>query len=273
MGEAADTGDLATDPTGYKLGTFITTIRDAAKAGRLEADWIAELDALGMIWDKHDAAWRARLTAAADYHRTHGHLAAPATTPLGAWLAEQRHHAARNTLTPARADALTALDPHWRLPHGADWHRKYHLLRTHLATGADPAALTRDTQLTGVKIGSWLHRQLTTWPRLHPGQQRLMTALGLTPATQTLAPAGHRARRTFEQTVQLLELFLHREGRSPAARETMRVDGDTVRIGAWLARARTRHRANWLPDEHARLVAALFDGDWTADAAIPAVLG
>ncbi|MEW2426169.1 helicase associated domain-containing protein [Streptomyces nigra] len=87
-----------TDPTGYKLGTFITTMRDARRAGRLEADWTAELDALGMIWDKHDAAWRARLAAAADYHRTHGHLAAPATTPIGAWLAEQRHLATKNEL-------------------------------------------------------------------------------------------------------------------------------------------------------------------------------
>ncbi|MET8221681.1 helicase associated domain-containing protein [Streptomyces hirsutus] len=87
-----------TDPTGYTLGTFITTMRDARTAGRLEADWIAELDALGMIWDKHDAAWRARLTAAADYLRAHGHLAVPATTPVGAWLAEQRHLAAKNTL-------------------------------------------------------------------------------------------------------------------------------------------------------------------------------
>ena len=33
-----------TDPTGYTLGAFITTMRDAAKAGRLEADWIAELE-------------------------------------------------------------------------------------------------------------------------------------------------------------------------------------------------------------------------------------
>ncbi len=30
-----------------------------------------------MIWDKHDAAWRSHLAAAADHHRTHGHLAAP----------------------------------------------------------------------------------------------------------------------------------------------------------------------------------------------------
>ncbi|WP_225638588.1 DEAD/DEAH box helicase [Streptomyces solaniscabiei] len=260
-----------TDPTGYKLGTFITTMRDAAKTGRLEPDWIAELDALGMIWDKHDAAWRARLTAAADYLRAHGHLAAPATTPVGAWLAEQRHHATKNTLDPARAKALTALAPDWRLPHGPDWHRKYHLLRAHLATGADPATLTRDTLLAGVKIGSWLHRQLTTWPTLASGQQQMMTALGLTPDTNPLTPA-RRTRRTFEETVQLLELFLHREGRAPTARETIRVDGDTIKIGAWLAKARTKHRSGQLPDHHVRLVAALFEGDWTTESAVPAVL-
>ncbi|MFF3165869.1 Helicase associated domain protein [Streptomyces sp. NPDC003273] len=80
-------------------------MRDAAKAGRLEPEWTAELDALGMIWDKHDAAWRARLAAAADYHRMHGHLAAPATIPVGAWLAEQRHLATRHELATARAPA------------------------------------------------------------------------------------------------------------------------------------------------------------------------
>ncbi|MEV5731636.1 Helicase associated domain protein [Streptomyces pharetrae] len=78
-------------------------MRDAATAGRLEADWITELDALGMIWDKHDAAWRARLAAAADYLRAHGHLAAPATTPVGAWLAKARtkHCAGSPSNTPA----------------------------------------------------------------------------------------------------------------------------------------------------------------------------
>jgi hypothetical protein len=75
-------------------------MRDAATAGRLEADWITELDALGMIWDKHDAAWRARLAAAADYLRAHGHLAA---TPVGAWLAKARtkHCAGSPSNTPA----------------------------------------------------------------------------------------------------------------------------------------------------------------------------
>ncbi|MFE5998788.1 Helicase associated domain protein [Streptomyces sp. NPDC056454] len=177
------------DPTGHTLGTFITTMRDARKAGRLEADWVAELDALDMIWDKHHAAWRSRLTAAADHHRAYGHLAVPATTPLGAWLAEQRHLDAAGQLTPARTDALTAIDPDWRLPHGAGWHRKYHLLRTHLQAGNDPTALTPDTRIAGVNIPSWLTRQLTRWATLHPGQRDLLTALDLTPTTNPLTPA------------------------------------------------------------------------------------
>ncbi|MEW2426354.1 hypothetical protein AB0911_38715, partial [Streptomyces nigra] len=72
----------------------------------------------------------------------------------------------------------------------------------------------------------------------------------------------------FEQTVQLLELFLHREGRALTARETIRVDGDTVNLGAWLAKARTKHRTGQLPETHLRLVAALLDGDWTTETAV-----
>ncbi|MFI1760227.1 hypothetical protein [Streptomyces sp. NPDC020571] len=105
--------------------------------------------------------------------------------------------------TSARVDALTALAPDWHLPRGADRHRKYHLLGTHLTDGAYPSTLTRNTLLAGVTIGSWLHRQLTTWPTLHPGQHHL-PSLGLTPENNPLTPL----RRTFGQTVQFLEVFL-----------------------------------------------------------------
>lgn len=257
-----------TDSYGYALGTFITTMRDARTAGRLDADWIAELDALDMIWDKYDAAWRAQLAAATDYHRTHGHLAAPATTPAGAWLAEQRALAARNELDPARASTLAALDPDWLLPHGADWHRKYHLLRTHLAAGNDPAALNRSATLGPVKIGSWLQRQLTNWNALTERQQHLLTDIGITPQTHPMT-AVRRTRRTFAQNVQILELFLHREGRAPTAREEITVDGERVMIGPWLAKARSKHRAGGLPPHDAALVASLFDGDWSDEAALP----
>ncbi|MFJ3697231.1 Helicase associated domain protein [Streptomyces sp. NPDC090052] len=245
-----------TDTVGYELGRFITTMRDAHNAGRLDPDFTAELEVLGMIWDKHQAAWRSRLTTAADYHHSHGHLAAPSTTVLGAFLAEQRSLAAHDRLDETRAAGLASIDAYWQLPYGADWHRKYHLLRAHLTAGNDTATLTTDTTLGGVKIGSWIGRQLTQWNHLDPGQQHLLTALGLTPTTNPLTPPC-RPRRTFAQTVQLLELFVQREGRAPTARETITVDGERVQIGPWLAKARTKKRAGQLPAEHDNLLATL----------------
>lgn len=96
-------------------------------------------------------------------------------------------------------------------------------------------------------------------------------ATHLAAARQFHAREGH-LRVARKHVEELAGLFLHREGRIPAARETVRVDGDTVKLGAWLAKARTKHRAGGLPDEHVSLVAALFDGDWTADNAAPAAL-
>ncbi|WP_354596012.1 helicase associated domain-containing protein [Streptomyces sp. JL1001] len=126
---------------------------------------------------------RLGLAAAQAYHDQYGHLAVPATTPLGAWLAEQRHLAAAGQLTPARTDALNAIDPNWRLPHGADWHRKRQLLRTHLQAGNDPATLAPDTRIAGVNTTSWL----TCFTALHPGQRDL-TSLDLTPTTNPWHP-------------------------------------------------------------------------------------
>ncbi|MGY5074248.1 helicase associated domain-containing protein [Streptomyces griseus] len=219
-----------------------------------------------MIWDKHAAAWRARLTAAADYHRAHGHLAAPATTALGGWLAEQRSLATRGRLDTARAADLAAVDPDWQLPHGPDWHRKYHLARRHIETGQP---LTPDTHVGTINLGSWAARQLTAWTTLDSGQHRLLAALNLTPATSDLTPRP-TTRRTFAQTVQILELFLHRERRAPTARETITVDGDTVKIGPWFAKTRTKMRTGQIKAEQAQLVAALFDGDWTDENPVPA---
>jgi hypothetical protein len=83
---------------------------------------------------------------------------------------------------------------------------------------------------------------------------------------------GRRVRRPSPQTAQILELFLHREHRAPAAREEITVDGERIKIGAWLAKARTKHRVRPASPGQGALVAALFDGDWTDEGATAAAL-
>ncbi|MFI1707608.1 Helicase associated domain protein [Streptomyces griseoruber] len=260
------------DAYGYRLGAFITGQRTAHRTGTLDPAWIAELEALGMIWDEHEAAWQGHLAAVEAYQAEHGHLAIPAQAPGGQFLADQRSLDRKGRLTPARAAQLDALDPDWRLPHGADWHRKYHALRRHLEAGHHPAALTRDTVIGETKAGSWLHRQLATFDRLEPGQRDLLTHIGLTPGQIDLDhPHRTAGRRSFAQTVQILALFLQRWQRTPGAREWIEVDGERVMIGPWLAKTRTKLNAGQLPARQQQLLSQVLaeHGLETAAAPVP----
>ncbi|WP_106437559.1 MULTISPECIES: DEAD/DEAH box helicase [Kitasatospora] len=252
------------DPYGFTLGEFVSGQRSAHQRGELPPEWIAELDALGMIWSVPDAQWQANLTTVTAYHQQTGHLAIPTTDPGGRFLAEQRAQAARGQLAPERTADLENIDPHWRLLHGPDWHRKYATLRTHLRAGHDPAELHPDSVLVGIRIGPWLQRQTTGWAKLHPDQQRLLTEIGLTPASSPL-PRLARTRRTFRQNTDLLEAFLVREeGRLPEARESIIVDGEKIAIGAWLAKARSRARSGALRAEDRATITGLLGEEWAA---------
>ncbi len=260
------------DAYGYRLGAFITGQRTAHRTGTLDPAWIAELEALGMIWDEHEAAWQGHLAAVEAYQAEHGHLAISAQAPGGQFLADQRSLDRKGRLTPARTAQLDALDPDWRLPHGADWHRKYHALRRHIEAGHHPATLTRDTVIGETKAGSWLHRQLATFDRLEPGQRDLLTRIGLTPGQIGLDhPRRTAGRRSFAQTVQILALFLQRWKRTPGAREWIEVDGERVMIGPGLAKTRTKLNAGQLPARQQQLLSQVLaeHGLETAAAPVP----
>lgn len=258
-----------TDAYGYRLGAFIAGQRTAHRRGTLTADWIAELEELGMIWDEHEAAFEGNMTLIEAFHAEHSHLAIPAQDPGGQFLVDQRGLARKGQLPEPRHARLTALDSDWLLPHGPDWHRKYHLLARHLQTGHDPATLRRDTVIDGVKAGTWLHRQLSTWSNLDDGQRHLLARLGLTPnhitltTMKTTSPATPstpktRKRRSFEQTATLLRAFVERHGRPPGAREGVDVDGERVMIGPWLCKTRTAQKNGQLSENRGQLIQSIL---------------
>ncbi|NMO36887.1 hypothetical protein HG826_25565 [Streptomyces sp. GMY01] len=251
------------DAYGYRLRSFITGQRTAYHQDALTTDWITELEALGMAWDENQAAWQANLATIEAFHAIHGHLTIPTTAPGGQFLVDQRAQARKDLLTPSREQHFAAIDPNRQLPHGPDWHRKYHLLRRHIQTSHDPATLRRDLVIDGVKAGGWLHRQFTNRNELADGQRDLLTRLGLTPdqgplparSTSTSATPGTRARRrSFQQTAELLRLFVERWGRPPNAREGMEIDGEHVMIGLYLRKVRTKQNLRQRTEEQDQLM-------------------
>lgn len=246
-----------TDPYGFATGAFVHNQRCAYRAGELTNDpaWVAELEALGITWNTHDAAWQGNLAAIRAYHAQHGHLAIPTSEPGGTFLAGQRSLASRGQLDTERLDELNAIDPQWQLPHGADWTRKYHRLAAYIGAGNDPARITHDTVIGTMKAGTWVARQLAIWNDLTPEQRDLLARIHVTPSsTPAAATTPGKRRRTFHQMADLLSLFVEREGRLPGARDFMTLEGEKVMIGPWLTKTRTKARAGALgPQQTAAL--------------------
>jgi hypothetical protein len=104
------------DVTDGELRVWLTRQRSLRTGGFLDPARVSELDAIGMIWSKHAAAWDRGLAYAKAWHTRHGHLMIPATARLdgysiGAWNRRQRQGYA--DLTDDQRTELDALDPLW----------------------------------------------------------------------------------------------------------------------------------------------------------------
>ncbi|WP_377257605.1 DEAD/DEAH box helicase [Phytohabitans kaempferiae] len=106
-------------PDGYKLGPWIARQRDLHRSGRLAAERVAALDALGMIWDANEHRWQEGLTHARAYHATHGDLhvlktyVAPGGFRLGTWVDFHRQRHAAGRLSADRTQTLERLGVNW----------------------------------------------------------------------------------------------------------------------------------------------------------------
>ncbi|MFF9337735.1 helicase associated domain-containing protein, partial [Streptomyces albogriseolus] len=134
------------------------------------------------------------LAHARAWHAGHGHLAAPRDTlhdgyPLGMWLFSQRNRAKQRTragLPPSpHLSKLAAIDSWWNPPWDLHWQRNYYRARDHVHAGKpfDPAARV---PAPSTVLGTWITRACLQYDLLHPGQQRLLNAIGITAQT-----AGH----------------------------------------------------------------------------------
>jgi len=121
-------------PSGLKLGHWCSKRRSDHKAGKLDAERVAALDALGFVWDPFRDAFDRGLAELATYVRAEkdGHVPRKHATPsgfkLGIWCNRQRADRRAGRLSTERVAALDALGFAWG-PHQADsdWGRTAHI--------------------------------------------------------------------------------------------------------------------------------------------------
>ncbi|WP_403551681.1 helicase associated domain-containing protein [Streptomyces iakyrus] len=143
------------------------------------------------------------------------------------------------------------IDPWWNPPWPLQWQQAYHRLRT-AATGADGLPTTNLPR----GLCHWARVQQESWEHLHPGQQDLLTTLGITPH----AAVGERpapATRSYPASPGLdhAHVYAAQHGHLTPDKHTRQAG---FPLGQWLGQQRRKARAGTLS---ATTVAALTSLD------------
>jgi superfamily II DNA or RNA helicase len=229
---------------GFRLGSWIGSRRGQRKANTLSPARVAALDALGMIWEPHEANWGRAVADARAYREQHGNLHVPygfVTDDgfrLGEWLGARRADRNRGWLSPKRIRELDALGMVWD-SREANWERAiaaaraYHEEHGHLRVPSN--FVTED----GFQLGSWITVRRTPQRRLSPERIAALDALGMVWDTATDDwRRGLESAKTYRDT--------HGHLRVPASY----VMDDGFPLGTWISNRRGERKRNKLPADH-----------------------
>ena len=156
---------------GVRLGAWLSQLRTARKVGMnssyLTPEHIAQLDAIGMIWDAYDFVFERNYHAAVTYYREHGDLNCKYDyvdsegIKLGMWLnslRQQYKKRGRAILKDEQFKMLDSIGMCWGSKYDHQWDNTYMLLKSYIAkNGSTRVPVT--LKIDGIALGAWLRRQ------------------------------------------------------------------------------------------------------------------
>ncbi|MGD6748510.1 Helicase associated domain protein [Streptomyces sp. BH106] len=223
-------------PAGFALGTWLATQRKTRRAGRLEGERVAELDALGMVWSHQDLAFEEGLAAAREWARVHGHFLPPVGAvwngyPVGSWAKNQRAAAkladqfearreasesvgsAAGALSPSRREALEEIDGGWCPVWDVGWQRCFRLVQARLRDGGAVPMVAGEVVVQGEDLGRWVTAQRDGWDQLSTAQVWLLGhVLGLEPIGEGELPVRRTQDHKWRLNLAAARQYRSREG-------------------------------------------------------------
>lgn len=158
-------------PDGIRLGRWISNIRSKRKDNKrshlLSEEQVAELNDLGMVWDKSEANWQEYFNAAEEYYLEHGHLLVPSdyTTEnnikLGSWIFRIRSakESRKQILTDEQINKLDSIGMSWESRMNSEWD-------THFAEASNFYNMNKHLNIPvayksedGFALGKWIRHQ------------------------------------------------------------------------------------------------------------------
>lgn len=124
---------------------------------------------------------------------------------------------------------------------------------------------------TSFGLGEWLYNQCTGYADVHPGQQHLLTDIGLTPeAVQAARPRRKHMATHFQRALACASTFAEAHGTLVNATTDTIQDG--LKLGQWLSNQRSKDRAyqhrHGTPSSRAQALSAIdpwWNPPWTLE--------
>jgi hypothetical protein len=192
---------------GLDVFEWLIRQRERRAAGKLTADEIADLDAVGMIWVLRGSAasiWDQCFQRAKQFAIQHGHLNVPAgrnepdreTRKLYIWLRAQRAARHKGSLSADRIAALDNIGMPWdrESAHDKWWMAKFERVKHfHAAHGHFNLAAEQDPDIRA--LADWLRTQKGSHKagRLRPERAKLLESIGFDLRTSRQQKAWNRA--------------------------------------------------------------------------------
>ena len=238
-------------PEGLELGKWICNLRQAKNNGRcgyyLTDERIADLNKLGMIWDKVDYQWERNYLACTEYYRKHHNLDIPANyiseegLRIGAWLRRMRKIRSGRLngaapLTEAQIERLDAIHMDWLDTYTRQWEYGYkQALAYHREFGTleVPAGYVN---ANGFPLGRWLKNHVEV------NSQTGRTAIKVTPERRAKLDAlGFKwtAEDPWQKRISACEEYLREHGDLDIPPNYVI---DNVWLGKWLYKCRKTYR-------------------------------
>ncbi|MEU9033251.1 Helicase associated domain protein [Streptomyces sp. NPDC048383] len=255
----------------FPLGQWTADVRRFHSRGDMDADRVAQLEKLGMIWSHFDVAWEEGLSAARGWAAQHGHLLAPLDATyqgaaVGIWLKNARVAARKakeieerraeglpvessaGAMTQKRRKQLEDIDASWCPSWPVTWQRSFHLVRQHLDAGEALPTETDKVVRQGEDLGRWVTSVRLGWDQLTGVQQWMCEqVLGIEPATEEEKPKPRPTQADkWNAHLAAAQQFFEREGHLTVPRKHVETvlsedDGELqFRLGSWINNQRSR---------------------------------
>lgn len=243
-------------PNGLTLGSWLQTQRRVyagKRAGELNAEQIAKLDALGMVWDIQERGWQKGCEELTEYRKQFGTMDVKARYvteegyALGKWVANVRQKWSKGTLTLEQKAQLQELG-FIRDKQESAWEEHYQAAKQYYETHGSLEMPCDYCTEDGLKLGVWLGNQRRKYKEIssvsgeafekEATQRERLAAIGMTWDTTY--------ERSWIQKYELAKGFFQENGHLEVPNDYQHRG---IKLGVWVARQRKKYEENALPEE------------------------